>query len=302
MEAASEASDAQEDLPRGPAGAEAGGAAPPFADYLARQHFPRAWEVMEAMDEDEKKEALDDYSIESDGSYPYYRFTGNYYTSRWKVPPWNKVGKLYFKKPNGSSSYCTANVASGNSVILTAAHCVYTRGQGWNSNFVFVPADRYGEAPYGSYGWTMATVSPNWISNGGRRWDLAAIKLANNPSSGLPVTSYVGWLGRSWNQPYSEYHLSVGYASNLSTQYTHACYGMTGYSSAEGADVLVQGCDMTYGSSGGGWLRNYTHNSHSGNHVNAVVSGPHIGSFGSAYVGPRFSSNNLVPVCNAIGC
>jgi len=66
--------------------------------------------------------------------------------------------------------------------------------------------------------------------------------------------------------------------------------------------LLVQGCDMTYGSSGSGWLINYTPNSHAGNHVNSVVSGPHIGAFGSAYVGARFNDDNIVPLCNAIGC
>ena len=212
------------------------------------------------------------------------------------------LGKLYFTTPSGGSSYCTANVASGNSVLVTAAHCVYTRGQGFNRNFVFVPADRYGVAPYGRYGWQSATVLNEWINNGGRRWDVAVIRLAGEATTGQPVTNYVGWLGRSWDWGYSQSIYSHGYASNLSTQYTHICAGQSYSSSWEGTDVLVQGCDMTYGSSGGGWLRNYTPNSHGGNHVNGVVSGPHIGDFGNSYVGPRFSSANIVPLCNVAGC
>ncbi len=287
---------------RAPAGAARGGAAPSFAEYLARGDFPEAWRSMERMDG--RPEAMDDGVVgPQDGAhYGYTRYPGNLYTSQWKAAPWNKIGKLYFTTPSGGSSYCTANVASGNSVLVTAAHCVYTRGQGFNSNFVFVPADRYGVAPYGKYGWQSATVLNNWINDGGRRWDVAVIKLAGEQSSGRPVTDYVGWLGRSWNQPYVQYTYSHGYASNISTQYTSICRGYTYSSGNEGTDVLVQGCDMTYGSSGGGWLRNYTPNSHSGNHVNAVVSGPHIGDFGQSYVGPRFSSSNIVPLCNAIGC
>ncbi|TYT25126.1 hypothetical protein FZO89_01910 [Luteimonas viscosa] len=279
----------------------AGGAALPFAEYLARQQFGEAWRKIETMQDDALQGAKD--AGEKDGAHhPYIRYPGNFYTFQWTAAPWNKIGKLYFTTPSGGSSYCTANVASGNSVLVTAAHCVYTRGQGFNRNFVFVPADRYGVAPYGRYGWQSATVLNEWINNGGRRWDVAVIRLAGEATTGQPVTNYVGWLGRSWDWGYSQSIYSHGYASNLSTQYTHICAGQSYSSSWEGTDVLVQGCDMTYGSSGGGWLRNYTPNSHGGNHVNGVVSGPHIGDFGNSYVGPRFSSANIVPLCNVAGC
>lgn len=285
-----------------PAGKADGGAAPSFGNYLARNQFPDAWKALEAIDAS-KSGADAAIASEKDGAhYPYTRFPGNYYTSQWQAPPWNKIGKLYFTTPGGGSSYCTANVVSGTSVLVTAAHCVYSRGQGWNSNFVFVPAERYGAAPYGTYGWSSATVMNNWINVGGRRWDVAVIKLTGEASSGQPVTNYVGWLGRAWNYGYSQYMYSIGYASNLSTQYTNICAGQTYDSPSEGTNVLVQGCDMTYGSSGGGWLMNYTPNSHGGNHVNSVVSGPHIGAFGTAYVGARFNDDNIVPLCNAIGC
>ena len=291
--------------PSGPVGKSAGGAAPSFGNYMARNQFPEAWKAVDAAvaaEAQSQEIKSGDISTQDGAHYSYYRYPGNYYTSQWTAPPWNKIGKLYFNTPSGGSSYCTANVASGNSVLITAAHCVYTRGQGWNSNFVFVPAERYGAAPYGSYGWSSASVMNSWITDGGRRWDVAVIRLTGEASSGLPVVNYVGWLGRSWNYGYEQYTYSHGYASNLSTQYTNICSGRTYSSGWEGTNVLVQGCDMTYGSSGGGWLINYTPNSHGGNHVNSVVSGPHIGAFGSAYVGARFNDDNIVPLCNAIGC
>jgi V8-like Glu-specific endopeptidase len=280
------------------------GAAPSFGDYMARSQFPEAWKAIDTATARDKIGANGQPSLTTrDGAhYGYYRFLGNYYTSQWTVPPWNKIGKLYFNTPGGGSGYCTASVGSGNSVIITAAHCVYSRGQGWNSNFVFVPADRYGVAPYGTYGWQSATVLNDWINIGARRHDVAVIRLAGEASSGQPVVNYVGWLGRSWNWGYEQYTYSHGYASNLSTQYTNVCAGWTFYAPSEGADVLVQGCDMTYGSSGGPWLREFIHNSHAGNSINSVVSGPHIGAFGNYYVGARFTSNNIVPLCNAIGC
>lgn len=286
-----------------PAMKAAGGSAPSFGNYMARNQFPEAWKALDAAEAKSQANGTDVVVTPQDGAhYSYYRFPGNYYTSQWTAPPWNKIGKLYFSTPSGGSGYCTANVASGNSVIVTAAHCVYTRGEGWNSNFVFVPAERYGVAPYGTFGWTSASVMNSWISDGGRRWDVGVIRLSGEASSGQPVVNYVGWLGRSWNYGYEQYTYSHGYASNFSTQYTNICAGTTYSSAWEGTNVLVQGCDMTYGSSGGGWLINYTPNSHAGNYVNSVVSGPHIGAFGSAYVGARFNDDNIVPLCNAIGC
>lgn len=285
-----------------PATSSQGGRPLPFGDYQARQQFGDAWRRLEALDGTDIEQPAKDAADKDGAHHPYLRYPGNYYTFQWTAAPWNKIGKLYFTTPSGGSSYCTANVASGNSVIITAAHCVYTRGQGFNRNFVFVPADRYGVAPYGRYGWQSATVLNSWINDGGRRWDVAVIRLAGEATTGQPVTNYVGWLGRSWDWGYEQQIYSHGYASNLSTEYTHICAGRSYSSSWEGTDVLVQGCDMTYGSSGGGWLRNYTPNSHAGNHVNGVVSGPHIGDFGNSYVGPRFSSANIVPLCNVAGC
>ena len=285
-----------------PPSAVAGGAAPPFAEYLARQHFDDAWREIDAL---RRLDAVPPATRAGgkDGTHqPWIRYPGNYYTFQWTAAPWNKIGKLYFTTPDGGASYCTANVAGARAMIVTAAHCVYTPGQGFHRDFVFVPAERYGIAPYGRYGWQSASVLAAWTTGGDRRRDVAVIRLAGEATTGLPVTDYVGWLGRSWDWGYAQQTSSHGYASNLDSQVTHICAGWTWSSAWEGADVLVQGCDMTYGSSGGGWLIHYLPNSDAGNHVNGVVSGPHIGDFGNSYVGPRFSSANIVPLCSVIGC
>ena len=290
-----------DDKIRRPAESKGSGSAPSVGNEMARKSFPEAWKSIGAALSDGNAQTASPRDF-STAVYPNVRYAGNLDTSKWLSAPWNKIGKLYFNIPGGQSSYCTANVASGNSVIVTAAHCIYSRGLGWNYNFVFVPADRFGTAPYGTYGWQSATVLNDWITIGARRHDVGVIRLTNEVSTGQPVVNYVGWLGRSWDWGYEQYTASNGYASNLSTQYTHICEGWSSFEAAEGADVLAQGCDMTYGSSGGGWLIQYQPYSHAGNYLNSVVSGPAIGYFGSAYVGPRFTSNNIVPVCNAIGC
>jgi hypothetical protein len=69
-----------------------------------------------------------------------------------------------------------------------------------------------------------------------------------------------------------------------------------------GNGVLNTGCSMTYGSSGGPWIRNYR----SDNWVNSVVHGYDsqtcTGSFGKTFNGARFTSGNIVTLCNAAGC
>lgn len=289
-------------------GIAAGGAAGARANARAKAAFPAAWAELEAMDKMiESGEANLDTLSKAGEVVPlgtagvFTRYSGNINTQMWQFSPWNKIGKLYFTTPSGGSSYCTANVISQRNILVTAAHCLYTRGQGWHRNFRFVPADRFGVAPYGVYGWQSAGIMTNWITIGGRRWDVGMIRLSNNLSTGIPVTSYVGWLGRTWNQPYIMNLHSVGYASNLSTQYTHIC---AAESFSGGLDVLAKGCDMTYGSSGGGWVLRYHPYSSSSTHnyVTGVTSGPYPGGFGTTFVGPRFSSANFVPLCNFYGC
>ena len=288
-------------------GTAAGGAAGARANARAKAAFPGAWAELEAMDRMIENGEVSVDTLNNKQFVPlgtagvFTRYSGNINTQMWQFSPWNKIGKLYFTTPGGGNSYCTANVISQKNILVTAAHCLYTRGQGWHSNFRFVPADRFGVAPYGVYGWLSAGIMTNWITIGGRPWDVGMIRLSNNLSTGIPVTSYVGWLGRTWNQPYIMSLHSVGYASNLSTQYTHIC---AAESFSGGTDVLAKGCDMTYGSSGGGWLLRYHPYSSSTAHnfVTGVVSGPYPGGFGTTYVGPRFSSANFVPLCNFYGC
>lgn len=69
-----------------------------------------------------------------------------------------------------------------------------------------------------------------------------------------------------------------------------------------GSGVLNTGCSMTFGASGGPWIRSYK----SGNWVNSVVSGYDndscTGSFGKTFNGPRFTSGNIKTICDAAGC
>ena len=139
----------------------------------------------------------------------------------------------------------------------------------------------------------------NYINTGARRYDVAVISLNKN-SAGKKVTNYTGWLGRSWNYGYKQSLHAQGHPSNLwnGAQYTYTCAAESFYG---GTDVLGMGCNMTFGASGGPWLRKFhPYKSGSLNYVNSVVSGGTPGT--GTFYGARFSNNNIVLLCNAVGC
>lgn len=218
-----------------------------------------------------------------------------------KQYPWRAIGKLVFTTPGGSSASCTASLISPNNIIVTAAHCVYDRGAGkWMNNWRFYPAYRKGGAPYGSFAWTSARVLTAWINSGGRKNDVAVISLAGDP------VSATGWLGRSWNYGIVQHHHSFGYPGNIGKgEFLIQCTSET-YRNCGDGKVFATGCSMTYGSSGGPWIRKFEHfRSGAMNYVNSVVSGYDgtcTGTFGQSYNGARFTGQNIVPLCNDEGC
>jgi V8-like Glu-specific endopeptidase len=193
-------------------------------------------------------------------------------------------------------------MVSGNNVIVTAAHCCWDRSAGnWVGGWSFAPAYHQGNAPFGTFGWSSATVLNSWINNGDVHSDVCVIKLQND-RSGRGVTFYTGWLGRSWNWPVTQVHHALGYPQNLGGgNVLELCVSESYGTSANcgGDGVLDTGCSMTFGSSGGPWIRNYR----SDNWVNSVVHGPSCtGTFGKTFNGARFTSDNIVTLCNAAGC
>lgn len=279
-------------------GAIVGGQSDSGADAEARLAFPDEWKGLESAT------SIEDFANGGDVGVLGTKDTFTQYCENCAgvnlKSPQKAIGKLFSK-----SGSCTASVVSGKNIIVTAAHCCYNRSAGrWNSGFRFAPAYRDGYSPYGTFSYSSATVLTRWINVGDRKSDVCLIKLRNNASN-RPVTHYTGWLGRSWNYGTKQVHHAVGYPGNIGGgNKAELCVSesFNPSSSCGGASVLNTGCSMTYGASGGPWIRNYR----TGNHVNAVVSGYDnsscTGSFGKTFNGPRFTSSNIVALCNAAGC
>lgn len=214
--------------------------------------------------------------------------------------PTAAIGRLF-----SNAGSCTASVVSGNDIIVTAAHCCYDRtNKNWIGGWAFAPAYDNGNAPFGTFDWSMATILTSWIDNGDIPSDVCLINLQKD-SAGHGVTYYTGWLGRSWNWGSDQELHALGYPGNLGNAQTlELCTAesFSPHSSCGGDGVLNMGCSMTYGSSGGPWIRHYR----SDDWVNAVVHGYDnqscTGTFGQTFNGPRFTSGNIVTLCDAAGC
>ncbi len=291
----------------------AAGVAAPNAEKIARAAYPREWAAINAAAGDEAADAVEADAPAVAGpagtSQLYTSYTVNKNVNTQKMYPHRWIGRLSFSTPGGTS-YCSATSISGN-VMLTAAHCVYdSTNNRFYSNWVFSPAYRLGNAPYGTFPATTCWVLNSWIGLSGsyaiNSWaphDVAVCKMGNN-SAGQTLNGAVGFMGRQWNWPYVRHYFTLGYPFR---DYTDALLTDAGgylrtcaaESFQQTTEVRGMGCSYGRGISGGPWMIGY---------APAVVQGAADGVNSGLFIGTqnlyagRFNSNNIVPLCNAAVC
>lgn len=210
------------------------------------------------------------------------------------------VGKLFT-----SAGVCTATVISPANIIVTAASCCWNRAsRWWVGGWVFSPAYHRGHwvAPFP---WQQAIILNSWITAGDTPSDICLIQLAPN-AQGRTVSSYTGWVGRTWNQAGNAVYHVLGYPGYIgNAENLIACVAESFSVATPGCHgdlVLNMGCDMGYGATGAPWFLRYR----DGNYINGVVHGTEDVTCNSApfstFKGARFTSNNIVPLCNMMGC
>lgn len=210
----------------------------------------------------------------------------------------NRVhGKVFFTKPSTGFNYvCSGSVvnATNDSTVITAGHCVNDNGV-WATNFAFVPGYRNGSAPYGVWAASNELAPQQWVQSENFSYDVGAAVMALN-SSGQELEDVVGARGIAFNQPTQQHFRSHGYPaqSPFDGSKLWACESDFGFpdSPGGGADppTMAIGCNMTGGSSGGGWV--FTDDSGNGfvNSVNSykylnqleVMFGPYFGDTAQA--------------------
>lgn len=187
------------------------------------------------------------------------------------------TGKLLFTL--GTTNYvCSASVvddSTGNSIVLTAAHCAYDWRTGDAKNWMFIPGFDPGDAFSGctttDYGcWTASSLWVNAAFKSAGAFNLIAITndfafAVMGPSTTRPASNPYAELDAAvGSQPISftgnlttdlgKFTTSLGYpqASPYDGTTLRYCQGTLGMDEYSGVTYRIP-CGMTGGSSGGPW-------------------------------------------------
>jgi hypothetical protein len=220
-----------------------------------------------------------------------------------KRRPTRTAGKVFFTA--GLYNYqCsgTAVRSASRNLVVTAGHCGYLLlGPGLGNdvqNWEFVPAYDRGRAPFGKWpakrlaaplGWTASepppVIGPTGEPLGGdSRYDVAAAVVSTHNHHTLQ--SVVGGRRAVFGQKRNQQYSAIGYpaAPPFDGEREWGCSsGFQGSdSSFDPPQPISIACDMTAGSSGGGWLDNLGHlvsvTSYGYSDQPGVLYGPYFGN------------------------
>ena len=192
-------------------------------------------------------------------------------------------GKVFFTEA-GVNYVCsgTALTSSNRSVVWTAGHCVNDGAGTFHTNWAFVPAYRNGSAPYGTWSARNLWTSSGWHGSGDFSYDVGAAAVAT--SGGQSLTDVVGGRGIAFNYSRNQSFVDYGYPAappfDGSKLWVCEAAHATDDTSASPATMGI-GCDMTGGSSGGGWTVGnnvYSVNSYGYSNQPNVMYGPYQGT------------------------
>ncbi|MEU6235355.1 hypothetical protein [Kitasatospora sp. NPDC047058] len=225
-------------------------------------------------------------------------------------------GKIFFK--DGNEDYvCSGTVVTDpanpgkSNLVWTASHCLHggkgnkyytdiTFAPAYNSNGLLTggkPANEADAEPYGEWGAVAGMVSPQWTAEadperGGpwSQYDFGIIKVANPSGNGKSLEETVGGALPIWfNAPreqlgnVSNYGYPAGKPFN-GVELDHCDSGQPSRKTGDPSRpaMLVIGCNMTGGSSGGGWFATkdgkqvLVSDTSIGNGANTYEAGPYL--------------------------
>jgi hypothetical protein len=189
-------------------------------------------------------------------------------------------GKVFFTISGGSDPgnfLCsgTAVRSPSHTLVWTAGHCVNDAefNGGFATNFEFVPGYRNGERPFGEWAARQLFTTSGWQNNVNIRLDIGAAVLARD-RDGQGIQDVVGARGIAFNQSQNQTFVAFGYPAvstpfrTFDGQLLYTCTSpRIGNDDPPGGgpEPMEIDCDMTGGSSGGGWVID-------GQFVNSVTS------------------------------
>ena len=187
---------------------------------------------------------------------------GAYYTGGGLVT--QTTGKVFFTLAGVNYVCSGSSTSAGNhDLVMTAGHCVNQGPGAFATNWAFVPAYDDGARPYGTFTFRELTTTTQWASSGDFDYDVAFAVVnpstGSTPSVGKHLSDAVGSQGIAFNQPRSQHYYSFGYPAAQPYDGTDIawCHGDAVQDTYGGSTDEGLYCNLTGGSSGGPWLRNY---------------------------------------------
>ena len=170
--------------------------------------------------------------------------------------PLRTHGKVFFSM--GLADYvCSGTVVRSEikRLVVTAGHCVYSSSDGFATNWQFVPAYDEGQKPFGEWTATRLATTPQWRESEDIRYDVGVARMGK--LNGKRLERVVGARGIGFNLDPARYH-AYGYPAEdpYDGEELRMCNSRTqGTDGSEGKPRPRRiDCDMTGGSSGGGWV------------------------------------------------
>ncbi len=188
-----------------------------------------------------------------------------------KVPdagkaPFRTHGKVFLHLPSGNY-FCSGTVvrARNKRLVVTAGHCVFGDGT-FADNWMFVPGKEGSSEPFGSWTARRLAAPAAWQSSEDLRYDVGMATMRNR--NGKRLQNVVGARGIAFDKRRNLHFDAFGYPARPpfdGGQLWRCSSGSTGADSGPSPAPTGIRCDMTGGSSGGGWIIG-------GHRVNSVTS------------------------------
>jgi hypothetical protein len=179
-------------------------------------------------------------------------------------------GRIFFTIEGGSQPgdyVCSGTAVRSNQHTLawTAGHCVNDAefGGGFATNWIFAPGYRDGQQPFGEWAATGLLTTEGWRDDANIRQDLGAAVLARN-ADGQGIEDAVGAREIAFRLSRDQQYTALGYPAEptllhptFNGERLYACdSGVTGSDNPPGSgpETIQIACDLSGGSSGGGWV------------------------------------------------
>jgi hypothetical protein len=179
--------------------------------------------------------------------------------------PKRTAGKVFFSQ--GALDYqCSGTVvhAPSRSLVMSAGHCAYVTGLGggYGKNWMFVPAYNHGRAPFGRWTAKSLAATPQWVNSSGilgsgdSRFDVSGATMS--PLHGQKIQNVVGARRIRFDAARSVTYDAIGYPAEAPFNGEREFECISPYKGPDDSvgnpPTVSIACDMTAGSSGGGWI------------------------------------------------